>query len=307
MEIIGVDNGYGFTKTANTAFVTSLTKFYERKPALIDRTIFYEGNYYTIGGERKKAIADKTDDEETFIITLAGIAEELKIRGGITETDIVLAVGLPLSRCSGSTRTDFEEYFARHKEVYFEYEDVPYHITISKVIVSAQCVAGIVSLLTDKRIPAPSIVVDIGSWTTDILPIEKDDKGNAKPQIAKAISLNMGVISCMLACQNEINSRTGKTVQESQIQEIFRGNIGALPPKFSEIVQRTTREYVTKIAQTIEENGFDVETLPVTLMGGGSSIVKRYGGSEVFFNVNYMLNVRANAIGYERIAKQMYR
>lgn len=307
MEIIGVDNGYGYTKTAKTAFVTSLTNFYERKPAMTDQVIYYGGNYYAIGGERKKAIADKTEDEETFIITLAAIAEELKERDNITEAEIVLSVGLPLSRCSGDTRTEFEEYFSKHQEVFFQYEDVPYHIVIKKVIVSAQCVAGVISLLQRNEIKCPSVIIDIGSWTTDILPIEKNSRGAAQPQIAKAISLNMGVIPCMLACQNEINARTGKTVQESQIQEIFKGNLKALPPKYTDIVQRTTSEYVKEIAQAIQENGFDLETLPVTLMGGGSSIAKRFGGGEYFFNVDYLPNIRANAIGYERIAKQLYR
>lgn len=306
MEIIGVDNGYGYTKTVSTEFVTSLTPYGTVKPSMKDKVVFYEGQYYIVGGDRKKVITDKTTDEDTFILTLAGIGEELK-RRNLTSADIILSVGLPLDRCSGQTRVDFKEYFQKHKSVNFEYEDIMYHVNIKDVMVSAQCVAGIIDLLSQNTIACPSIVVDIGSWTMDVLPIMKGENGMPKPQPAKVLSINNGVIKCMVNCNKEIRRVTGQDVDESQIQEVMRGNFDALPPKYSAIVQKVTAEYVKSIKDTLIENGFNIETMPVIFMGGGAIVTLQYGGEDLFYGSKYITNLRANAIGYERIAKQQFK
>lgn len=303
MEIIGVDNGYGYTKTASQVFATSLKAFGEDQPPITNEVIKYNGCYYGIGTEHKKAIADKTADDETYILTLIAIAKELKQRGGKTNEEIVLAVGLPLSRTKGKLKDGFEEYFARQSEVYFEYEGTPYHIVIRKVYVFPQCIAGIINLLNDKKIKAPSVVIDIGSWTTEIVQIGKDRGRDVPVVTSNFTTIDYGMINCLNRCKNEIYAEFGKTPQDSQIQEVLQGNIGALPGKYSDIIVNITKEYVKDIIQAIEEQGFDMETLPVTLMGGGASIVKRHSEKDWFCDASYVLNVRANALGYEQWAK----
>lgn len=298
LEVIGVDIGYGLCKTVHTNFTTSLKDFGETKPPLMDRVIFYKGKYYAVGGDRAKAKADKTEDEDTYILTLAGIGEELKLKG-LTKASIVLSVGLPLERCNGETRTGLEQYYSREKEVKFSYEDIEYEITIEKVIVNAQCVSGIIDMLQDKSIPSTCIIVDIGSWTIDILPIE-----NYKPQQARAISLPNGVINCMNSCNNEIRRRTGLEVLESQIQQVMLGNKDALVPMYSTIVQNVIRDYVKDIADTLIEYKYNIHALPCVFMGGGASVVKNYG-KDLFPISSYCLDISANAIGYERIAKML--
>lgn len=304
MEIIGVDNGYGFTKTASHVFMTSLTTFGEDQPPISNEVIKYNGCYYGVGTEHKKAIADKTADEETFILTLIAIAKELQCRGGKTDEEVILAVGLPLSRTKGKVKDRFQEYFTSRNDVTFEYEGVPYHIVLKDVMVLPQCLAGICNLLADKRIKAPSVVIDIGSWTTEIVKIGKNRETNSPMVTPDFTTIDYGIINCLNKCKAEIYAEYGKKPQDSQIQEVLQGNVGALPNKYSDIIIDVTREYVKEIIQAVEELDYDLETLPATLMGGGASIVKRYSNPDWFCDVSYILNVKANALGYEQLAKQ---
>ena len=107
-EIIGVDNGYGYTKTVHSVFPTALQDNGTVKPPFLDNVVTYNGHYHIVGGERMKVKEDKTIDDNTFLLTLAGIGEELQKRES-SATDIILSVGLPLERC-GAGADSFKNY-----------------------------------------------------------------------------------------------------------------------------------------------------------------------------------------------------
>ncbi len=92
--ILGVDNGYGNVKTAHRVFPTGIMKC-DSEPVLSKEYIEYDGAYYIIGEGHKGFVADKQEDDDTYIMTIAVIAKELEARG-LTEARIHLAVGLPL-------------------------------------------------------------------------------------------------------------------------------------------------------------------------------------------------------------------
>lgn len=95
IKIIGVDAGYGNMKTANFCFRTGLTA-YDTEPLFTKNMLVYEGRYYLIGEGHKTYTAEKTLDEDYYILTLAAIAMELN-REQLTEADVYLSAGLPLS------------------------------------------------------------------------------------------------------------------------------------------------------------------------------------------------------------------
>ena len=299
ITIIGVDVGYGNVKTVSEIFVTSLRDYGEIKPPLSNDSIYYNGKYYILGGDRESVKLNRTDDEVAYILTLAGIAKELKNRGLPHDSSVFLAVGLPIDRCSGTYKTELEEYYKRYKTVNFSYEDEEYTITIENVVVLAQGYAGVFDLISNKSLPDTCIVIDVGSRTIDILPIV-----NGKPQGAKAISLNDGVINCLLKCNEEIRRRTGDEVLESQIQSIMLGDKNVLPPQYSTIVQEQIVQYIKHIADVLIEHKFNIKTLPCVFIGGGATVVKCYG-EELFPIAKYRTDIHANAIGYETIAKQL--
>lgn len=297
-EIIGVDNGYGFTKTVHSTFLTALRDNGQIKPPFMDNVVTYNGHYYVVSGERMKVRRDKTVDDQTYILTLAAIGEEMQKRGSRAK-DIILSVGLPLERC-GAGAASFKKYFMRNGAVIeFDWKNIHHSVNIKDVIVSPQGYSAIVSEVS--TISDATVIVDIGSWTIDVLQII-----NQIPQGGSDRSLNEGVITCLLAVNDVIRRETGAEVAESQLQDVMMGNKNALPEKYSRIAQKEIRNYAVKIAQTLQEHKFNLETLPFIFLGGGANIIKNYG-MELFANARIISNINANAVGYEKIARQIYR
>lgn len=296
--IVGVDVGNGYTKTVNSEFVSSIRDFGETKPAITDKTVKYNGRYYTVGGERTKTKTDNKEDSTDLILALAAIGEELKIRGiRENQVHVILSEGLPVERCIEDNQEFDKKYYLKGEKIEFEYEDTKRTIFMDDVIVNPQAVSGIAELISAKKIPKRCLVVDIGSWTMDVFMVD-----NWRAQGATTHSFLNGVINCLNACNDEIRRRTGMEVLESQIQEVMRGDKMALPPKYSKIVEEQIEKYVKGIADILNENKYNTETLYVVFMGGGAELVKRFG-SELFPMSTYLTNIRANAIGYEQIAK----
>lgn len=91
----------------------------------------YNGKYYLIGEEHKTFIPDKVKDEDFYILTLVAIAKELKT-AGLTDADVHMATGLPLTWTSGQ-KPQFAAYLSKNKEVSFNYKKTDYHIRIDGV------------------------------------------------------------------------------------------------------------------------------------------------------------------------------
>ncbi|MBR4332984.1 MAG: plasmid segregation actin-type ATPase ParM, partial [Clostridia bacterium] len=105
--IIGLDHGFGNVKTAHICFQAGVTK-HEKEPTFKSNLLFYDGQYYTIGEEHKEFVANKINDQDYFILTLAGIASELAFYGR-QAVDVHLSVGLPLTWVA-EQKDDFKKY-----------------------------------------------------------------------------------------------------------------------------------------------------------------------------------------------------
>lgn len=297
-EFIGVDNGFGMTKTAKFVFTTSVKNYGTIKPPLMDDVVCYQGNYYGIGGERKKyKEEDKTSDDQTYILTLAAIAQELKHRGK-TQAVISLDVGLPLESC-GRDAESFANYFKREDVIEYQYSGETYKVSIGEVNVYPQGYSAVVLELKD--IASDTVLIDIGSWTVDILPIV-----GGKPVVTKCLSLKEGVITCMNNVNEALRREIGREVTEAQIQEIMMGKKNVLPEKYTVVVESTIIEYAKNLVAILEEHKFNVETLSFVVCGGGSCIIKNFG-MELFQKVRTIPDIHANAIGYEKIALASYK
>ena len=66
------------------------------------------------------------------------------------------------------------------------------------------------------------------------------------------------------------------------------------------MVKEFTR-YTKGIFRNLAERGINVRTTPITFVGGGAVLMKRYAGIGQK-NVSYVEDVKANAIGYETLA-----
>ena len=103
--VIGIDHGYGNMKTATRCFPSGVVR-YEKEPIFHNNLLVYHGMFYQIGEEHKEFCAEKTQDEDYYVLTLAAIAKELKAEN-LTGVRIVIAAGLPLTWTSGQ-KADFK-------------------------------------------------------------------------------------------------------------------------------------------------------------------------------------------------------
>ena len=133
-------------------------------------------------------------DESFYLLTLAAMAKELKIRGK-NSADVFLSVGLPLTRF-GAEKDNFIKYLSKKRELEFKFENRTYRVNIIKVSVFPQCYAAVADKM--PQYDRKHIVVDIGSWTMDLMTIK-----NMKPELSECDTRPMGLITCMHAINKE--------------------------------------------------------------------------------------------------------
>lgn len=160
MKIIGIDNGYGNIKTANCCFPAGLT-VHDAEPVFKDDLLVYDGRYYLIGTGHKEFKADKTGDDDYYILTLAAIARELNVYG-LTDATVYLAVGLPLTWVSRQ-REDFKAYLTRNRELAFTFRGKAYWVEIAGVDVFPQGFAAVAGQIRDFQ--GVNMLCDIGNGT----------------------------------------------------------------------------------------------------------------------------------------------
>ena len=81
--VIGIDHGFGNIKTAHSCFKTGVTA-YDQEPTFKSNLLVYDSRYYIIGDDHKEFTADKSQDQDYYILTLAAVAVELRFRASET-------------------------------------------------------------------------------------------------------------------------------------------------------------------------------------------------------------------------------
>ena len=107
IEVIRIDHDWSQMKTSNTCFNTSIKEL-ANAPAFHDNVLEYDGRYFAVGEERLEVLDSKGENENFYLLTLVAMAKELEIRGK-SEADMVLAVGLPLTRFSAERKDRIED------------------------------------------------------------------------------------------------------------------------------------------------------------------------------------------------------
>lgn len=293
-QIIGLDQGWQNIKTDNCVFTTAVEE--KNSPTFYGDVLEFEDKKYVIGGKRLEVKTNKVEDEDFYLLMLAGIAKELEARGGITSANVYLAVGLPLTRF-GDERADYIKYLSRNEELHFRFSEKQYHIRLLKVFVYPQCYSAVVS-----RLPGflrKTVVVDVGSWTVDIMPVV-----NKKPDDAGCNSLPHGLITCMRKINQECINAFNYELDESDIEYyIEHRELENIPDKVLELIDRQLTDYADDILRKLKEHSINVETTPIIFVGGGAKVVRDYGTRKLK-NIEYNLDVKANAKGYALLARE---
>lgn len=290
MEIIGIDHGWSNMKTASQVFPTGVKEI-TTEPAFFDDVVEFGGSYYKVGGKRLEVRDCKVENDNFYILTLAAVAKELSRRGK-REAEVFLSVGLPLTRF-GAEKQEFIRYLSKNKEVNFRFEKKKYRVRIARVSVFPQCYAAVADRIT--ALPDRVVVVDIGSWTVDIMPIM-----GGKPQEQECVTSPQGLIRCMREINEECVRQLGQELEESVIQQVMAGK-GSLPENYMAIVWEHLHEFAEKIYHVIKEHGYNLDVTPIVFVGGGATVMKQFG-TQKGANIQYIEDIRANAKGYEQLA-----
>ncbi|MBQ7646043.1 MAG: ParM/StbA family protein [Clostridia bacterium] len=290
--IIGIDNGYGNIKTANHVFRAGLVKC-ETDPVFHGDILFYDGHYYLIGEGHKEYNPEKITDDDYFILTLAGIAMELRAER-LYEATVHIAAGLPLKWVSQQKKA-FTDYLLRKPDVIFEFNREIYHIRISGVSMFPQGYAAIFDKTADMK--GMHVLCDIGNGTMNIL-FMKD----GRPDPLKAYTEKHGTGRCVNEIKTAIMDKYHASIDESLIEDVFRDGTAEIPYEWMTKIREISEKYVKHIFDVLRRYDYEPSLMKLHIVGGGGFLVRSFGkfdSERVFINEDICATVK----GYEKWAE----
>ena len=290
--IIGVDHGYGNIKTANHICRAGIAGF-DHEPLFTGDMLVYGGRYYVIGEGHKEFVPQKQSDEDYYLLTLAGIAMELAGEG-LTEADVIIAAGLPLTWTSGQKEA-FAAYLTRNAEVSFTFRKVDYHIRILGARIYPQGYAAVAEYAPSMK--GVNVVVDIGNGTMNTLFIV-----DGRPQIGRMFTEKFGTHQCTLAIREAYMREYGTELDEATTESILITDTANIPKDRLKLIRTVAEEYVGGIFRRLREHGYDGSTMDLIVTGGGGCLVKNFYRTKSS-RVRFIDDIRAAAKGYEYLAE----
>ena len=291
--IIGIDHGYGNIKTANHCFRTAIDG-YDKEPVFTKNMLVFDGRYYLIGEGHKEFIGDKSNDNDFYLLTLAAIAEELR-DNGMTEADVIIAAGLPLTWTSGQKRA-LRAYLLRNGNVSFIYQKVKYSITISDVLVYPQGYAAIAPF--SYRMKGVNLIADIGNGTMNVLYMV-----NGLPQAGKMFTEKLGTYQFTLSAREMYMRKTHTELNDAVIDEfIENGSTSNLSGENLALIKEAADRYVDRVFKALREHGYDESSMMLYFVGGGAHLVENNRTLDPE-RVKVIDDICANAKGYEYMAR----
>ena len=290
--IIGVDHGYGNIKTANHVFRTGIAG-YDHEPLFTGDMLVYGGRYYVIGEGHKEFVPQKQSDEDYYLLTLAGIAMELK-DGSITEADVIIAAGLQLTWTSGQKEA-FAAYLTRNAEVSFTFRKVDYHIRVLGARIYPQGYAAVAEYAPSME--GVNMIADIGNGTMNTLFII-----DGRPQIGRMFTEKFGTHQCTLAIREAYMREYGAELDEATIEGFLITGTANIPKDRLKLIRMVAEEYVGGIFRRLRDHGYDGSTMDLIVTGGGGCLVKNFYRTKPG-RVRFIDNIRAAAKGYEYLAE----
>ena len=286
---VAVDHGFSHIKTASEIFPTAIAEV--DIPITNDNILELGGKYYRVGGKRIDVLEDKTETESFKLLTYVAIAKHLESRD-VKKATVILGVGLPIGRLA-KEKESFRRYLSDPKEVKYRFSGKAYHVTIEDVIIFPQCYGAVASRIPEMR--SEEVVVDIGSWTIDILRIV-----DHSPDETRCGSDPNGLIPCMKKIDEECMRSFNTKIGESIIRDIMMSGHADVEDCYREVIEAELERYAIGVYRSLREMGINVKTTPITFTGGGAAIIRRYAGITAK-NIHFIEDVRANAIGYEQL------
>ena len=289
--VVGIDHGFSMMKTPHATFENGVEKL-GGEATLSNNTLIYQGNYYKVGEGRLPLMQTKTENENYFLLTLAAIAKEMDIYQQY-KANVILVVGLPFSRF-GREKEDF--IIICYEKIQFSYSGREYEIRIIDAFVFPQCYAAIADKL--REYGRENLIVDIGSKTIDVIYTR-----NYVPVESESTSIPAALIQCIEGIKSNVYQNCNRRLSEDMIQQMILEKDVNIPTDCKVIIREGLAVFAKGMEAKLAELGFDLEMFTVIYAGGGAMLMKNYGTLKGA-NIHYLEDIRANAKGYEFLAKQ---
>ena len=281
---------FEYFSSSKHIFMENLVTPVDYTPLTNNGLLEYRGRKYIIGQGRLGKQATKTENDNYFLLTLAGIAKELGYQRLEKTTHVELYAGVPLTMF-GAERKAFREYLWHKEQLSFTFEGVHYCFYLDKVKIYAQCYAAIANRMGDmNRLRC----VDLGSWTMDVLSVK--DK---IPMDKDAYTYEVGLITAFERIKKDGLPKVHCEIPEEDITDYIKGT--GVNDEFIQIIEKGLQEYADNVEAKLREIKVDLKHENIIYVGGGASVMKKFGRTKGM-NIQYVTDVKANAIGYRYLA-----
>ena len=270
---------------------------YDTEPIFQGNILEYNGRYYRFGENHKEFIADKSVDEDFYILNLMAVARELQ-RTGTYTARVYLATGLPLTWVRAQ-RVSFKAYLMKNTVVDFRYNGNDFHIEFVGCSVYPQGYPAIVERIREFK--GTNILSDIGNGTMNILYIQ-----NKKPIESKSWTEKLGVNQCVIRIKNTVMDMYGVKIDDSIVEQYLRFGKADVSDKYLKILYKTAAEYASDIFAALRKYEYNSELMKLYIIGGGGCIVKNFADYDCE-RVIIIDDICATAKGFEYLAYMQIR
>ena len=301
-QIFGIDHGNGNVKGCTQNIPCGLVRYVSEPGRFMTEDILeYDGKYYVLSDTRMPFKEDKTSDEDYFVLTLFIMVMEARSQGiQLNGKDVVLGVGLPPADF-GQQAARFKNYFlerSRHG-VNFRINGKQVSFYIRDVFVSPQNFAAVMcykaSLFKKYRTVN---CIDIGDGTVDLLVIRK-----GQPDLSIRVSDRSGMAVLRSEISNAIQQNFGLHLDSSDVEQVLMKEDTVLEPEVVEEITRMAGDWLALIVNKLHTHVADFRTNPTVFLGGGSLLLReQIERSPEFKYIEFIEDVKANAVGYSKLA-----
>ena len=293
MVVIGIDHGYGNMKTSNCCFPTGVMKS-DTEPTFVGDLLTWNDKYYSIGVGHKEFTADKYNDEDYYVLTLAAIARELR-RERITEASVFIAAGLPLTWVS-EQKAEFKKYLLQHSEVAFTFRNTEYRIKIAGAEIYPQGFAAVAERLGDFK--GVNMLCDIGNGTMNLLCCR-----NGHPDSQKMYTEKYGTQQCINAVKDAVMNKYQVVMDEGIIEEYLKTGEADVSKEYLKIMKTAAAQYVKDIFRRLQDHDYNAGLMRLYIVGGGGCLIRNFGKYDES-RVTIEDDICATAKGYEFLAER---
>ena len=255
----------------------------------LNKRFYATGMYYQIGEEHKEFCAEKTQDEDYYVLTLAAIARELDGKG-MNRAKVHIAAGLPLTWVA-TQKEDFQKYLLQNESVDFIFRNKEYHVEFAGADIYPQGFAAAFYRLQDFK--GINMLVDIGNGTMNIMYIN-----NSRPLEKKCFTEKYGTHQCVLAVRESLLKELGTVVDDLVIEQVIRTGTADIGEKYLTVIRKAAGDYTKEIFHKLREREYNPELMRLYVVGGGGCMIQNFGEYDKS-RVTIVRDICATAKGYE--------